>query len=343
MSDTPAGDIASRGEPSPQADTPDQDKPPAWDDGRVEGVSLPLRLYASPRVHRLIPTPLALALAASVGPAVRQLRNPAERDDAEKFMRDLLLHTPRASEAEALAKEWLKEKSRLRELFWRPWVLKRSRILGAEYWDAAHQDGRGCLIVLGHIGGHWAIGKVMERHGLRGHAVSSPHYWNRMQPGQAQRQGYDALATRFLFHEYGQKVSASRLLPADADPRRLLELLQSGESLAIAFDVAGFAATPFLGRTLSLAGGPATLAFKAKTHVLPVVPERHGSRIDVRFLPPLDAAEYRDPMSLRAAIAQTFEPIVVSRPQSVELHRNPHPLVAAVPPHLSATAAGRAS
>ncbi|HLY51361.1 MAG TPA: lysophospholipid acyltransferase family protein [Solirubrobacteraceae bacterium] len=258
-------------------------------------------------------------------------------------MSELLAHTPRAAEAPALAKEWLKEKARLRELFWRPWLLEHSRVLGAEYWDAARPSGRGCLVVTAHIGGHWAAGPIAARHGYLSYAVASPQYWGRMPPGERQRVGYHGLTTRFLFREYTQKALGARALPADSDPGQLLELLNRGESVAIAFDVAGFAATPFLGRTLSLAGGPATLAIKAKARVLPAVCERHGSRIDLRFLPPLDPADYQDPRSLRAAIAKTFEQIVISRPESVELHRIPHPLVAAVPPQVSATAAQRAS
>ena len=40
-------------------------------------------------------------------------------------MADLLLHTPRAAEADELAERWLVEKSKLGELFWRPWLLER--------------------------------------------------------------------------------------------------------------------------------------------------------------------------------------------------------------------------
>ena len=54
-------------------------------------------------------------------------------------MADLLLHTPRAAEANELAERWLVEKSKLGELFWRPWLLERSRILGREIWDRARQ------------------------------------------------------------------------------------------------------------------------------------------------------------------------------------------------------------
>lgn len=296
-----------------------------------------LRLYASKHVHRLIPAPLALALAAAVGPAVRQARNPAERADAERFLRELLLYTPRADEAESLAQAWLREKSRARELFWRPWLLKRSQVHGAEHWEQARAGGKGCLIVLGHFGPTWAVPGILQLHGFQHYLVASPHYWKPMPPG------YEGLAILHRRREYGERIYGNaRLVRADARPGRLLELLESGESIAIAFDVPGWAATPFLGRTLALGGGPATLALRAKARIVPVLPERHGTRIDVRLLPALDPAGYSDPKSLRTAIAQVFEPFVVSRPELVEMAWNPSPLVSETPPDASTIEAERA-
>jgi lauroyl/myristoyl acyltransferase len=315
----------------------DEEAPPVPEDDRITQTSLPMRLYGSKHAHRLLPAPLALAVAAEVGPAVRQRRNPAERRDAENFMRELLLHTPRAAEAEALAKDWLKEKARLRELFWRPWLLKRSRIRGTEHWDAARPGGRACIIVLGHFGPTAAVPTILEHNGFHHYLVASPHYWKPMAPG------YEGLATLYRRREYIERIFGSRVIPADARPERFLELLEGGESIAIAFDVPGFAATPFLGRNLALGGGPTTLALKTKSRILPVFPERHGSRIDLRLLAPLDPVEYSDPRSLRAAIAQTFEPLVVANPECVELAWIPSPLISGITPDVSSMTAERAS
>lgn len=296
-------------------------------DNHVEGVSLPLRIYGSKHTHRLIPAPVAIALAAWLGPAGRQRRNPAERTDAQQFMRELLLHTGRASEADALASEWLKEKSIVRELFWRPWLLKRSRVHGTEHWDAAHEGGRGCVIVLGHLVATWATPAVLKLNGFDHYVVVSTHYRNPLPPG------YEGLRILHRRREYGEKLfDESRAIPTDADPTRLLELVQEGESVAIAFDVPGWAATPFLGRNVALGGGPATLAFKTKTKALPVIAERHGTRLDVRMLPPLDPADHSDLRSFRNAIARVFEELVLRAPVIVELPWYPSPLVTESPP-----------
>jgi len=310
---------------SPAAVLLDETRGPVPQDDRVAEVSWPARLYASKHARRLVPAPLALGLAASVGPAVRQRRNPGERFGARQFMTDLLLYTPRAGEAEQLAERWLIEKSQVRELFWRPWLLKNSRVSGTEHWDAAHAGGQGCVIVFGHFGAAWAVPAILGLRGFQHYLVVSPHYWEPMPPG------YEGLAILHRRREYGEKVLGNtRLVPSNGRPSRLLDLLHAGESVALAFDVPGWAATPFLGRMVALGGGPATLAAKAKARVLPVTVHRHGARLDLSFLPPLDPATIGDPMSLRAEIARTFEPIVLAHPETVELPWYPSPLVTEV-------------
>ena len=189
-------------------------------DDTVGDARLPVRLYANRHTHRLIPGPLALAIVAGIGPVVRQRRNPAERDAARQFMRELLVHTPRAAEANALADQWLKEKSRLRELFWRPWLLNKSEVHGREHWEAARADGRGFVIVFGHIVATWAVPAILGVRGFDHHIVMGPHYWAPMPPG------YEGLALLHRRLEYGEKrLGANRLVSTDGRPERLPELI----------------------------------------------------------------------------------------------------------------------
>jgi lauroyl/myristoyl acyltransferase len=299
---------------------------PIPQDDRVTGVRPLVRLYGTKHTHRLLPAPLAISIAAAFRTPVRRHRKAAERREAECFMKDLLLYTPRAAEAPRLAQRHIKEKARMIELVWRPWLLKRSRVIGTHHWEAAHSGGRGCVVVMGHMGGTFAVAPILVQNGFDCHTVTSPHYWQPMPPGLV------GLAILHLRTEYAEKpLGWSRLIPSDAKPQSLVELLESGASILIAFDVPGTAATPFLGRSVALSGGPATLAFRTGVKVLPVIPERHGSRYDLRMLKPLDPADYPDLRSLRAAIARTFEPIVLAKPEMVELPWYPSPLVNEVP------------
>jgi hypothetical protein len=295
---------------------------PIPQDDRVRNVHPLLRVYASKYTHRLMPAPLALAIVSTLEPPARQRRNPAEGKTAERLMKDLLLYTPRAGQGEAVARRFLRERCRSRELFWRPWLLKRSRVIGREHWDAAHRGGRGCVLVLGHIGPSWAVPGILGNHGFDLYLVTSSHFWEPMPPGLL------GLKYRYLRNEYGEKaLGRGRLIPNDTSPERLIELVEGGATVGIAFDVPGSAATPFLGRSVALSGGAATLAFRTKAKVLPVIPERHGGRIDLRMMEPLDPADHADIRSLRKAIARTYEPFVLSKPEIIEIAWYPSPLV----------------
>lgn len=281
-----------------------------------------LRLYTSSRARRLLPARVAMPLVAALESAYRRRFHPDYDVDVQRLMSDLLQYTSRAAHAPEAARRHHREQSHLRELFWRPWLLKRSRILGREHWDAARAGGRGCVLVLGHLGGSWAVPGILGREGLDVHFVASAHFWEEPLPGVRGR------TARHLREWYGERaLGAQRLISNDAPPERLIELLDDGAVVGIAFDVPGSAATPFLGRSVSLTSGPASLAYRTKAKVLPVLAERHGTRVDLRFLEPLDPADHADPGSLRAAIARTYEPLIVARPEMIEIAWTPSPLV----------------
>lgn len=300
------------------------DLTPVPQDDHVRDVSLPVRLYATPAVHRLLPASWALWLAARLGRAEARNGRRVERRQAEHLMQDLLLHTPRAGEAKRIAKRNVAEVARLRELFWRPWLIKHSRIEGMEHWETAHADGRGCLVVVGHFGGLFGLHAALAHHGLHLYSVASAHYWEPMPPG------FEGLWTLKL-REYAEAVGPGTAIPSSAPPERLTAVLEDGDTLLIAFDLPGSAATPFLGRSVALTGVPATLAHRTGSMVLPILPLREGTHVVVRMFEPLDATHYRDATALRAAIARVFEQLIVEHPENVDFSWYPSPLVTEVP------------
>jgi lauroyl/myristoyl acyltransferase len=299
----------------------DEGHDPIPQDDGASSARLLVRLYASKHVHRLMPASIALAITSVLGTPGRRHQKADELRRSERLMKDLLLYTPRAGEARALARRNVAEMSRLRELFWRPWLLKHSRVIGQEHWQAAWARGRGCVVVVSHLGAVYAVSRILRQKGFYHYAVATPRYW------EAQAPGYPGLETRYLHTEYAEAVGAGRLISSIAPPGQLIALLERGEPVLIAFDVPGSAATPFLGRSVALSGGPATLAFLTGAKVLPVLPERHGTRIDLRMFEPLDPADYRDLPSLRARIARVFEQIVLAKPEIVPFSWFPQPLV----------------
>jgi KDO2-lipid IV(A) lauroyltransferase len=211
------------------------------------------------------------------------------------------------------------------ELFWRPWLLRGASVLGLEHWHAARAGGRGAVLVFGHILGTWAVPGILGSVGLPVYIVIGPHYYAPMPPG------YEGIALMHRRRAYGERVlPMDHIVLATGRPERLKELVEAGEVVAIAFDAPGRAPTPFLGRTVGFGGGAPRLALETGAKVLPAVPERHGSRLVMRFYPPIDPAEHSDTTSLRAAIAAAFEPIVLARPEAVELAWIPCPLITEV-------------
>lgn len=299
----------------------------AKDPGRMARLrDLALDLYTSPTLHRMVPAPLAVAVVGTVEPRLRRLRNPAEEADATRLMSDLLHYTPRADEVAVVTRRHLRERCVMRELFWRPELLRHSRIIDPEHWDAAHRDGGGCVMVLGHFGGSWAVPGILQLHGYDVHMVASAHLWDEQPSGLVGREH------TFLREYYGEgRLGSARMVPNDAPPERVTELVASGATVGIAFDVPGSASTPFLGRSVALTSGPASVAFHTGAKLLPVITERDGTRLDVRMLAPIDPADHRDLRALRATIARTYEPFVIARPEMVENAWYPSPLVTEAP------------
>ena len=154
-------------------------------------------------------------------------------------MNELLVHTPRAAEADELADRWLVEKSKLRELFWRPWLLQKSEVHGREHWEAARADGKGFVIVFGHMVATWAVPAILGIRDLKHYIVVGPHYWAPLPPG------YEGPAILHRRIEYGVKPLGNHwLISTEGRPERLPELIAAGQPVAIAWDAPGRAATP---------------------------------------------------------------------------------------------------
>jgi lauroyl/myristoyl acyltransferase len=236
----------------------------------------------------------------------------------------LLQHTPRAGEAAAVARLWMAEKSRISEIFWRPWLMRRGSLEGAEHWHSARQDERGFVLVFGHLSPMFAVPAVLAHQGLPFHIVVGAHYFEPKPPGYA---GLEILRWR----AYGEAVGRERMVVASASFQSLKDLIERGEVVGLAFDAPGRTPTPFLGRTVQLGGGAARLAFETGTKVLPVVSRRHGASTTLHLDPPLDASEFPDVSSLQAALARRFEHFVLEKPEAIQLAWDPLPLIVDAP------------
>ena len=243
-------------------------------------------------------------------------------------MADLLLHTPRAAEADELAERWLIEKSKLGELFWRPWLLERSRLLGREHLDLAWQRDRGCLFVFGTSAdtGPWtrsSSGTDLSTTRSRTRIIGSPC-----------RPVTRACAKLHQRHEYLEKrLGGSRIILSDGPPDRPPPPARGGQFPPHRLRRRAAPPRPrSWAGPLPRPGGPATLAFRTKATVVPAVPERQRQPDRPSFPASDRPGRPSDPRSLRTAIARTFEQVVLTHPEAVELAWFPSPLVTETPP-----------
>ena len=212
------------------------------------GVRLPIRLYASKHVHRLVPAPRR-ARARRLDRAGRApAAQPRGAADAEWFMRELLLHTSAPPRRTALAEEWLKEShacascsgGRGRSSAPDP---RRRALVGRA------TDERGCVICSATS---WRRGPSRRSSppGLQHHSVASPHYWKRCRPATRAWRPFTAAGSTAR-----SRPAASAPGPRPTPARPAARALGAGESIAIAFDVRAGPRHRSWGRTIALGGG----------------------------------------------------------------------------------------
>ena len=274
-----------------------------------------VRLHASTSVRRVLPARLAFGLIA-VGAAWSARRHTEGYEKAAAFQTQLLEHTSLASEAPALARETLAELWRVLEIFWRPWLMRSGGVENLEHMRASQASGRGVVAVFPHYGMPYAIFPIFHRFGIPAWTVAAPHHYVNIP------EGYSGMFAR-RGRRYVDMIGPERALPRPGTYERSAELLRSGETVCIAFDVVGGMPTGFLGRTIPLASGPARLAIETDALVQPMVVRRREIRPVLRFGAPLDSRDFGDASSLQAAIAAVMEGWTLEAPEAASAAGDP--------------------
>jgi lauroyl/myristoyl acyltransferase len=311
--------------PVPPAEGSDEPWGPARPE---EGVKRRIRrglvvLHSSTWPRRLVPVRVAFPLIEAYA-ALAQRTKAWAWEENYIFHGKLLRHTRLAGTEDEVARRAVVEFFECVEMFWRPWLMHHATIEGIEHYRAAQATGRGILTSFPHFGMPYAQFPIMHQFGIDAWVIASPHHY--MDIGT----GYDA---RFAHH--GRRAYVDKLGEDRAIARRrgstaagafepALELLREGKTLSVAFDVNGSLPTPFLGRQLSLASGPAKLAHGSEAVVVPFVIRRRGPYPILRFDAPIDSRDYADPTALQAAIAAVMERWALEEPHTVwQLHTQP--------------------
>jgi integrase len=242
------------------------------------------RLYATPWLHRLVPAVVALPLTRlwAIG---RWLGDPVERRSALDWASYVLQRPADSSEVRRLARRGIAELLMKQELALRPWMAKRAPLEGRERLEAVRAEGRGAVMIGGHVGDMAGVSIQLAEAGYRTYAVAP----RQMLLGTV----VEGLSGRIaaLQYRYAEHRD-SRLIPTGVVNRVIGALLSRGELCGIAFDVPGRVATRFLGRQVKLSGAAASLAYDMRVPVLAIFSLRRGHRRVTQVHGPVEPAEF---------------------------------------------------
>jgi lauroyl/myristoyl acyltransferase len=278
---------------------------------RAEEVTPAQRLYSSPRLHRLIPDRLALAVASVVGTA-QWAFSKRLRTEAVQYMDLLLEGTPRSREARALARRHLIESAARGIVFWRARMPQVARVDGLFTLERASRQGAGAILLSAHLGASsLAQSQAVSHRGFRLHVLGGEEW---LFPDRfVGYEGHRAVGLRRSVERAGglwiRPKSAYGLCEA---------LLQRGELCFIPFDVPGGHATTFLNKPAWVRSGVARLSMATGAPIIPVATGREGHRLFVRLGSPIDPAQHAGLGELVDHLAQVVGAEILRRPAERE-------------------------
>lgn len=262
----------------------------------VRDVSRRVRLYASPRWRRPLPTPVALQGARLIG-AGRWLALGHERRRALAWAMRMLNAKRPSPAARRLARRAMMEHAAKVELAWRPWTVARMEIRGIEHLRAARRAGRGVVLISAHLGSWLALLRVL---GLREGRVWVIRY--RAIAGQEPLPGYIGLEK--VVQTRAVERAGIRFVGRGDSYEVVRALLSRGEVCFLMFDFRGRTPTKLLGRRMSLASGAAALAWDLRAPVVPVFPVRRGCAQIGEMRPAIWPGDFADARALHDHLAR---------------------------------------
>ena len=273
--------------------------------------------YTSSRARRVVPDRVAFGVADAAAALARR-KHAAVWQDNVRFFAQLLAYTPLRGSEQDVATEAVAEYFRIMEIFWRPWLMERGEIAEADNFHSVHAGGRRVVFAFPHFGLTVAAAPTLRRAGIDAHTVLAALYYDSTGDSYAARV---ARRGRAYIDELGayhhDRVTHGGASQAKGTFARMQELLESGQTVGMAWSLPGSMPTPFLGRELHLASGPAKLAVATDAVVVPMVNERRGSIPVVRFGAPIDPRDCDGAQAVQAAIARQMEIWALQHPEAV--------------------------
>lgn len=258
------------------------------------------------RVRSLIP------LRALPGIARRRMdtlwQDDAFRTSQEAEMQFLLEHTDRAAEVPQISRRYAEFALLRGYRRWHPGHLSRQPVTGIEWLTSRRDPARGVVLSFLHHAQYDGMFPSLARQGARLDVVVAPEAFDPASPIQLRQH----------FKVAGM-MPTTTLVPASVGTAGLAALLEQGEVVAIASDVAGRSPVQFLGREIPIASGAARLAVQTNSPVVLVTAHPQpdvGPSVQVHE--PIDPADFADPADLLAEIMRRHEPAVLAWPEAFD-------------------------
>jgi lauroyl/myristoyl acyltransferase len=259
-----------------------------------------VRLYGNPAVHRLLPTPIALRLAALRGWTESRL----SRGRLEAARRDLETLLGKPVDERAARRRVVDEAVRT-ELQWRPWLDRRLEIDGLEHLEQARTDRRGVILASAHLGPFLALVRALAARGTKvylagGHRLGEP--------------GLDGRVGRWVVaHNRWVEEAGCRWVRKPGSYVVLRELLRRGDVVWMAGDARGTTETVLAGHPVRVGSGVGRLAVETGAVVIPAFVVRRGYRQIGLLLPPLAPSD--DPQEITDRLATVLGEIALAHPE----------------------------
>lgn len=272
----------------------------------LTGQTLPMRIYASARFHRLLPDPVALRLAA--------LRGWLEwfvvaRRRAEALE---LAGAIRGVASARFARRRLIEDALRAELQWRPWMCRGLSVEGYERFETARaQSGAGVILANLHAGPFLGLAHALAARGVK---IYLPG-------GRWGAPTLDGLRGRWIATQNRWVEEAGcRWVPIGGSYPALRALLERGETCLMAVDVPGTLEVELAGRPARVRTGIARLALETGSPILPIVTLRRGWSFVGRIGEPIDPAGFADPATLTRHLVAVQSPVFLEEAEQVHAH-----------------------
>jgi len=272
-----------------------------------------VRLYGSPAVHRLLPTPVALRVAALRGILEWYLLRGRR---AHAISATAALHGLPASLAETArrARRRVVEDAVRAELEWRPWLWRELEFDGLEHLEAARtlRDGRLIVATL-HLGPYVGAIHGLAAQGLKLYVCQSAEYATAAAL-HGRRGRWSVQQMRWV------EEAGCRIIPNRGSYRLFKALLNRGEACFFALDSPGRARLRLAGHAVRVQVGVASLALETSAPILPVLVVRQGWRQRGVLFAPIDPVGFPDPAALTQRMFDVLGPTFAKEQEQADLN-----------------------